>query len=147
MSLPSVRVEKTVEFVETDAAGLLHFSNYLRYVEIAERVLFEEMGSPLLAEEGTRLSGFPRVRVRCDYSAPLRFGERVEIALAIEEWSPRSISYRFRLERLAPSPRERVAKGTMTTVFATFDRATGRMESASLPNALRSALESAGTVS
>jgi acyl-CoA thioester hydrolase len=143
MSLPAVSVRKTVEFAETDAAGFLHFSNYLRYVEIAERVLFAQLGCPLLEEREGRLSGFPRVRVQCDYSAPLYFGDEVEVHLKVVEWSPRSVSYRFRLERLGPGSRERVAKGSMTTVFAVLDRSSGRLESASLPAALRERLESA----
>lgn len=141
MSAPLIAVQRTVEFAETDAAGLLHFSNYLRYVESAERELFEQWGVPLLAESAGQLGGFPRVRIQCDYSAPLKFGDRVEVSLILGGWSARSVIWRFRFERVTPGPRERVAKGSMTTVHAILDRSTGRIESASLPVALRNALE------
>lgn len=140
-------VQRTVEFAETDAAGLLHFSNYFRFVEVAERALFEQWQVPLLDEQGGQLYGFPRVRVDCDYSAPLRFSDRVEISLELGKWSSRSIEWKFRIKRLTPGPRELVAKGSMTTVCAKLDRNSGRIESTSLPDSLHHALRAASAPS
>lgn len=140
----SVQVRKVVEFAETDAAGMLHFSNYLRYVEIAERALFAQWEVPLFSDQPARMDGYPRVRVQCDYSAPLRFGDEVEVTLRLVAWSPRSLTYRFRFERIAPGPRERVAKGQLSTVRASYDRASGRLESTSLPPELLAQLPPAG---
>ena len=133
-------VRKTVEFAETDAAGLVHFSNYLRYMEIAERAFFESIGFDLFGREGERLVGFPRVRVRCDYSAPLRFRDVVEITLTLKEVGDRSLRFAFRFDRIEGEQRQRVARGELATVYAYADAATGAMIAAKLPPALQEKL-------
>ena len=49
---------KKIEFSETDMAGLVHFSNYFRYMEVAERDFFESLGlsNSIGAERFSRLS-------------------------------------------------------------------------------------------
>lgn len=131
--METFRVRKTVEFAETDAAGFLHFSNYLRYVEIAERAFFEKLALPLISDSADQLAGFPRVHAQCDYRAPLHFGDTVEIVLWLDEVGTRSLHFGFRLEIPGdPSPRC-AAEGTMVTVYSVRDRAAKTVESRALP--------------
>ncbi|MFP4282287.1 MAG: acyl-CoA thioesterase [Opitutales bacterium] len=140
MSLLPLTHERVVEFAETDAAGLLHFTNYLRYVEAAERTLFEQLGFPLLRDDASGKAGFPRVDVSCKFRAPLRFGDRVRIRLDVAELGPRSIHYRFKIEKVGNGITQTAARGTLTTLYVQLDPATGDLVSEPLPAALQEAL-------
>jgi len=136
-STPATTVTRRVEFAETDMAGILHFSNFFRFMESAEAALFRELGAPLIETGPGSLRGFPRARASCDFSAPVRFGEQIEISLFVEEVRSRSIHYRFSFHRIEPGPRLRVAKGVMITVFATLNPDTGAITPTDLPDELR----------
>ena len=85
------KLTKTVEFAETDAAGLLHFSNYFRYMEIAEHTFFRSLGFSIHAGDPVPEIGWPRVHVECDYKASLGFEDQVEIHLLVKEKKDKSI--------------------------------------------------------
>ena len=38
------RLKRRVQFYETDAAGIVHFSTYFRYMEEAEHALWRDAG-------------------------------------------------------------------------------------------------------
>ena len=65
--------KKRVEFCETDMAGIVHFSNFFRYMEMAEHAFIRSLGYSVHTEiDGCRY-GWPRVRAECDYRQPIRF--------------------------------------------------------------------------
>jgi YbgC/YbaW family acyl-CoA thioester hydrolase len=99
-----------VQFYELDGAGIVHFSNYLRYVEEAEHALWREAGLNI-ADPGGDL-GFPRVNVSCDYHRPLRFADDFEIQIRIVAMAEKSIRYACALTRGS----EKVATVSMTVV-------------------------------
>lgn len=86
--------QRRVQFADTDAAGVVHFSRLLCYVEEAEHALLEKLGIPLFGN-----GGWPRVRVECDYSAPLRMGEEVDIVMEPAELGTSSILWRFTVRK------------------------------------------------
>ena len=78
-----------MQFYETDPAGVVHFSWYLRYMEEAEHALWRQAGlsiSPIGAEVS-----FPRVSASVDFHAPLRFEDVVEIRIRIASTTRRTI--------------------------------------------------------
>lgn len=134
--LQQVSIRRKVEFSDTDMAGIVHFSNYFRYVELAEAALFEQAGYPLIVRSGNRAEGWPRVRASCDFREPLHFGDEIEINLKVNELKIKAIEYKFRIYRLVPNHEPLLAaKGKMATIFARI-LGEGRMESAPLPQAL-----------
>lgn len=134
MSLPSITVRRKVEFSDTDAAGLVHFSNYFRYMESAERAFFERAGIPLFESAPDRLSGFPRVDAQCSFVRPLRYGDEVSITLTLEKVRSAGLHFGFLLEKLSASAApEMVAQGSLTTVYSRFDRDTGQIQAGTLP--------------
>lgn len=142
MPLSNLTTDYTVQFSETDAAGLVHFSNYFRYMERAEWELFQKAGLLLIEEMGGVLSGWPRVQVECSYSAPLRFGDAVRIHLKIEAVEACSIRYAFRFYKVdAAQKLTLVANGCMTTVYAEMDRVSGVLRSKPLAEKIQSAFE------
>lgn len=82
--------QRRVAFADTDAAGVVHFSRILCYVEEAEHAFLKQQGIPLLGN-----GGWPRVHVECDYSAPLRPEDSADISISPEEIGRSSIVWKF----------------------------------------------------
>ena len=91
----SFRTTRRVEFVDTDMAGMAHFSNFFRWMEAAEVEFLRSLGLSVALEwEGEQIS-FPRVAASCDYSRPARFEEVVEIAVTVKKVGRTSVTYGF----------------------------------------------------
>lgn len=129
-----------VDFYETDRAGIVHFSNYFRYMEKAESEFFRSLGlSIALRAEGPQV-GWPRVHAACDYHLPLQFEDQVEIHLLIAEKKSKALTYLFKLRKLGgPQPLE-VARGRITVVCVTKAPG-GPMRSTHIPPEIADRLE------
>jgi len=76
-----LRLTRRVQFYETDAAGIVHFSWFFRYMEEAEHGLWRATGLSIArAELGV---GFPRVAASFEYHRPLRFEDEVDLRVEI----------------------------------------------------------------
>ena len=69
------------EFSETDMAGIVHFSNFFRYMETAEHAFYRSLGFSVTLNDLEPPLGFPRVHAACDYKKPLRFEEVAPVEL------------------------------------------------------------------
>jgi YbgC/YbaW family acyl-CoA thioester hydrolase len=85
-----IRVTRLVQFHETDAAGLVHFSRFFLYMEEAEHALWRAAG---LSNAPRSELGWPRVAASCDYHAPLRYEDEFEITLRVVALTRHTISY------------------------------------------------------
>lgn len=106
------RMTRRVQFHETDAAGIVHFSCFFRYMEEAEHALWRAAGLSI-APAGQ--AGWARVAAAFDFKAPLRFEDECDIAVDIAEVSRRKVRYAFTFthgDRV-------IGSGTMTTVPVT----------------------------
>ncbi len=129
--------ERRIEFSETDMAGLVHFSNFFRYMETAERDFFEAIGLDLINSEPGSVVGWPRARAECKFSAPLRFGDTIQIHLAVKAVKDRALEYQFRIFRKNPDgSRTQAGKGSMTTIFTTMEP-DGSLKSSPLTESIR----------
>ena len=134
---------RRIEFSETDMAGLVHFSNFFKYMETAERDFFEAAGLDLINTKPGEVVGWPRARAECKFSAPLRFGETIDIHLAVKSMKDRSIDYQFRIFRRNPDgTRTQAGKGHMTTILTELSDA-GTLRSIELTEAVRSKISEA----
>jgi acyl-CoA thioester hydrolase len=99
-----------VQFAETDLAGMVHFSNFFRYMEEAEHALWRAAGmridSPSLASASSGAAGsphqhlkWPRVAVAFDFKRPLRFEDEFEVQVGIANVSTRTIQYNHTIMR------------------------------------------------
>ncbi len=75
----SVRIQRRVEWAQTDAAGHHHWSAVLHWVEQAETVLHERLG---IAHR--TFGREPRVHVSVDFSGRLYFRDLVEIEITVQ---------------------------------------------------------------
>jgi len=99
--------KRQVHFADTDAAGVVHFSRLLCYVEEAEHDLLAKLNIPLLGD-----GGWPRVHIDCDYLAPLTVGDTVEIMISPVKVGHSSVKWEFTMTSLGGS----VARGNVKTV-------------------------------
>lgn len=135
------KLTRRVEFAETDMAGIVHFSNFFRMMEATEHAFFRSLGFSIHGHENGTTTGWPRVSASCDYRAPLRFEEEVEIHLLVAEVRSRSIRYQF-IFRKGPDGVE-VARGQVAAVCATVDKTTGKLAPVQIPESIRALISPA----
>lgn len=91
------RTSRMVEWHDTDAARIAHFSAYFRWMEEAEHEFLRHLGLSVLSHDAEGEISWPRVSVGCDYSAAVKFEDVVEIEVAIERLGSKSVTYSFAL--------------------------------------------------
>lgn len=99
--------QRRVSFADTDAAGVVHFARLLCYAEEAEHEFLTQLGIPILGD-----GGWPRVHVSCDYLAPVRLCDVVEVSISPEKVGNTSVLWRFSMS----SHGHVLAKGEVKTV-------------------------------
>lgn len=128
------KIVRRVEFSETDMAGIVHYSNFFRYMEAAEHAFFRSLGFSVVTSQVDPPVGWPRVHAECDYLQPLRFEDEVEVHMIVAEKRSKSLKYDFRFRKLNSSPPIEVARGSLTVVCVTHHL--GKMNAATIPLAL-----------
>jgi YbgC/YbaW family acyl-CoA thioester hydrolase len=90
---PHFSIRRRVQFAETDMAGIVHFSNYFRWMEEVEHAFFRSRGlSVAMTHENVQI-GWPRVNVGCEYYGPVRFEDELELRLRITKVGGKSLCY------------------------------------------------------
>ena len=110
------RATRRVEFHETDLAGIVHFSNFFRYMETVEGAFYRSFGQSVLLRGFQAPMGLPRVHADCDYLKPLRFEDLLEMHLLVKEKREKVLTFQIRFRRLEPGPVEEVAVGHVAAV-------------------------------
>ena len=123
---------RRVEFSDTDMAGIMHYSNFFRFMETAEHAFFRSLGLSIVTDKVEPPVGWPRVRAQCDFKAPLRFEDEVEIHLLVSEKKSKALSYIFRFRKLNATPSVEVARGALTVVCVRHRR-NGTMTAYAIP--------------
>ena len=134
------KATRRVEFADTDMAGIVHYSNFFRFLETAEHGFFRSLGFSVVMDNTSPPVGWPRVHAECDYLQPLRFEDEVEIHMLISEKKTKSLSYVFRFRKLNAAPPVEVARGALTVVCVTRNAA-GKMTACSIPKAVADKIE------
>lgn len=124
---------RRVEFAETDAAGIVHFSAFFLYMEQAEHALWRHLGLsvfPMATSVGE--VSWPRVSASCQYRGPVRFEQTLEIHLHISRLGEKSITFQY--EMFLNSTK--VADGETTAVCCRLS-ADHQIESVRIPDDVR----------
>ena len=129
-------ISRTVEFAETDMAGIMHFANFFRWMEACETALYRSLELPLISFVPGQVVGWPRVNVSCSYRAPLRFNDTVEVRLFVKKLGTRSVVYLFQFRKAGVL----CAEGEVTAVCVTAGEK-GGMVSAPIPADVRAKLQ------
>jgi acyl-CoA thioester hydrolase len=134
------KVTRRVEFSETDLAGIMHFSNFFRFMESAEHSFFRSLGFSVAPGGAGPEAGWPRVHAECHYHAPLRFEDLVEIHLLVTAKKSKALTYQFRFRKLEPAPAVEVARGSITVVCV-IHKPGGVMHAQTIPRELANRIE------
>ena len=112
------KIQRRVEFSETDMAGIVHYSNFFKFMETAEHAFYRSLGHSVVMKDADPPLGWPRVHAECDYFHPLRFEDLVEVHMLVKEKKNKALSYVFRFYKLN-GERLEVARGLLTAVCVT----------------------------
>ena len=128
-----VVVRRRIEWMDTDAAGIYHWTTAFRLAESAEAALHTALGIADITFGAT-----PRVHVEADFARPLVFNEAVEVSLAVRAVGRASVEYSLVIAG-AGGP---AVDGIINACFV--DRETGR--ATPWPDAVRERLAGGGIV-
>jgi len=111
----TVVLRRRIEWIDTDAAGIYHYTTTFRLAEAAEAAMHTALG---IADR--TFGATPRVGVEMTFKRSLRFNDEVEATLTVAALGRSSVRYAFALagaEGIA-------AEGRLTACLV--DHATGR---------------------
>ncbi len=135
------RLSRRVQFYETDAAGIVHFSWFYRYMEEAEHALWRAAGLSITPPPEAGI-GFPRVAASFDFRRPLRFEDEFEVEIAIAAIGEKSIRYSARVEKDGTV----IATGSLT-IACVRKQAGEPMRATAIPAAIARRLQVDGAAS
>src|SRR5581483_6606688 len=84
-----------IRFSQCDPAGIVYFPHYFDLVHACLEDWYEQVlgfGFTKLVGSG---HGAPIVHAECDFTAPSRMGDRVQLTLLVERLGRASVTYRF----------------------------------------------------
>ena len=128
--------EFAVRFGDIDQARVMYYPRFFHYFHQAlERWFDEALGvsySELVIQQNI---GFPSVKVDTEFTAPLRYGDRVGIGIEIVDIGAKSLTLRYTATRLSDGKVS--ARATITTVAIDNDT----FKSISIPDEWRERFE------
>jgi 4-hydroxybenzoyl-CoA thioesterase len=94
--------ELPVLFGDIDHAGVVYYPRFFHYFHQAfERWFGEVLGVPYPGLLNDQDIGFPSVHVETEFTAPLRYGDRVRIELELIDIGRKSITVQYTALRVA----------------------------------------------
>jgi YbgC/YbaW family acyl-CoA thioester hydrolase len=134
------RTTRRIEFVDTDMAGIVHFSNFFRFMESAEVEFLRSRGlSVAMGWEGGKI-GLPRRAASCEYLRTVSFEDLLEITVRVANVGRTSITYAFEFFKEG----ELVARGQVSCVCCRV-LPEHRIEAMEIPASLRQKLLAPGS--
>ncbi|MBC7966495.1 MAG: acyl-CoA thioesterase [Fuerstia sp.] len=128
---------RRVEFCETDMAGIVHFSNFYKWMEQCEHEFFRSLGLSIVGHrsDGSTI-GWPRVSSQCRFESPAHYEDVLDLLLTVQRIGVKSLTFDVVFTNNGRS----VARGTMKTVCCIL-RPGQPLESLEIPDAYRSKME------
>ncbi len=77
---------RKINYYETDRMGVVHHSNYIRFLEESRCAWLEELGMPFSLLEETGIT-IPVLGVSVDYKYHVTFDDEIEIHVFMKEYS------------------------------------------------------------
>ena len=124
-------LRRRIEWIDTDAAGIYHWTTAFRLAEAAEAALHTALG---IADQTFGVT--PRVGVTAEFKRPLRFNDPVQVELAVDALGRSSVRYSLAIT----GPEGLAVAGHLTACL--IDAASGR--ATPWPDDLRSRLAAGG---
>jgi 4-hydroxybenzoyl-CoA thioesterase/acyl-CoA thioester hydrolase len=132
------RTRRRIEFSDTDMAGIVHFARFFIFMETAEHEFLAALGTSVATEEDGHRIGWPRVAASCDYLAPARFGDVLDLHVKVARKGRTSITWEHEISREGTP----ICRGRITSVCCRFPPG-GAAQPVPIPRALAEKIEEA----
>jgi 4-hydroxybenzoyl-CoA thioesterase len=127
-------VQQRIKFGHCDPAQIAYYPRYFEWFHDAFEAMFEPItGTHYAKLIQTHGIGYPAVQVACDYRAPARWGEQVDLEIFLSRLSERSATFEYRVRR------DETLLATASVKIASMDLKTQR--SAPIPASVFQALQ------
>ncbi|HEX5447277.1 MAG TPA: thioesterase family protein [Pirellulales bacterium] len=126
---------RRVEFHHTDAAGIVHFSQFFLFMEEVEHEFLRSRGLSVMMRDEQGVVSWPRVAARCQYRSTVKFEDLIEIELQIDRLGEKSVGFGFRFTHQG----REVADGEITAVCCRIEP-DGTPRSIAIPAGVREKL-------
>lgn len=123
--MAAYRTIRRVEFRDTDAAGIVHFSAFFNYMEEVEHEFLRSLGLSVLMRDAEGVLSWPRVAVSCQFQSAVKFEDVLDIELRLVRVGEKSVTYGFSFAHQGRP----VAAGELTAVCC-------RMQSGAAPRSV-----------
>jgi 4-hydroxybenzoyl-CoA thioesterase len=123
-------------WADIDAAGIVYYPHFFRFVEQAEEELFRATGNQRQSPIQQHHVWMPRVEAFAKFSKPVRHGDAIRVRLNPQIKGEKTIRYDF--EIVEDQSSERLAAGYVTLVCVD-----SRFKSIRIPDATRNIIENA----
>ena len=121
-----------VRFGDVDSAGIVYYPRYPHYLHVGMERFFDEVVGIDYAELTVeRQFGLPTVRLEVDYLMPFRYGDRIEMEIAIGRVGTTSVEWLYTLRAAG----EETVRTRARTVTVASDLE--RLEKVPVPDWLR----------
>ena len=132
------RTQRRVEFSDTDVGGIVHFARFFVFMETAEHEFLRALGTSVHLDMDGQKIGWPRVSATCEYLAPARFEEVLDIHVRVERKGSKSMTYGFAITRGDTA----IARGRITSVCCILN-APGGVKAIPIPSFIADRIEEA----
>lgn len=88
--------EHKAQYYETDQMGIVHHSNYIRWMEEARIAMLEEMGISYKKMEADGIT-IPVIGVTCEYKGMVRFYDVVCIDVTLKQYNGIRMTLSYRI--------------------------------------------------
>lgn len=133
-------ITRIVEFAETDMAGIMHFANFYRWMEVCEHEFLRALGLSVDTHTAEGRVGWPRVQTSCRFKRPLRFEDEVTVTLTVKELRDRSVAYAFDFHKTEEGETLLAAHGETIAACCLFDPETQTLTPVPVPPEFREKL-------
>ena len=89
------RTSVPVRFGDVDHAGIVFYPKFFIYFHEAFERFFDDARIAYERLIGERRIGFPTVHIDCDYKAPLKYGDSLDLEVSVSKLGKRSAVFRY----------------------------------------------------
>ena len=90
------KYERKAYYHETDQMGIIHHSNYLKWMEEARIALMDKLGFSYKKMEDLGIIS-PVIFASCEYKKPIKFNDVVEIGITVEEYNGLKLTFNYEI--------------------------------------------------
>ena len=110
MAIGEFSYRRRVQYRDTDASGIVHFSAFFVFCEEAEHAMWREVG--LTVDTRQTEIGWPRISASFDFRRALRFEDEIDVQIRVVGKTAKTFSY----QAVIMHEGRVAAVGTMSTI-------------------------------